>query len=165
MMCHKPSSRHERAAVEFVGGPMSGSGHYDEARLSDYLFIPDELFPADFAIVFGMTGWRRPLERALRLYRDGLVRRLVFTGGFNPRIGVAEAEAMAAEALRLGIPQGDFLVDDKATNTAENVANARRLIDADLAGPHSVILVAIHFHLRRVRMTAEKVFPRSIRIG
>ena len=27
--------------------------------LSEYLFLPDETFPADLAIVFGMSAWRR----------------------------------------------------------------------------------------------------------
>jgi hypothetical protein len=41
------------------------------APIDDY-FVSDDIFPADLAIVFGMTTWRRPCARAVELYRDGM---------------------------------------------------------------------------------------------
>lgn len=141
------------------------ASQYDERRLSDYLFVADDVFPADLAVVFGMTDWRRPLGRALDLYRGGAVRRLLFTGGYNRRIDGVEATMMASEAVRQGVPHDRLLIDAEATNTAENVVNAWRLIQSAGTPIDSVILVAIHFHIRRVRLTAERIFPPSFRIG
>src|SRR5665213_222197 len=61
------------------------------------VFVPDCVFPAEIAIVFGMTTWRRPVARAVQLYQAGLAKRLLFTGGFNARIGAVEASEMARE--------------------------------------------------------------------
>ena len=134
--------------------------------LSEYVFLPDEIFPADLAIVFGMSAWRRPLERALQLYHGGAVKRLLFTGGYNRRIEVVEASEMARAAIAGGVQACDILVEQRSTNTAENVANALRLIETSIGieSVASILLVAIHFHVRRVKMTVERVFPEHIRI-
>jgi uncharacterized SAM-binding protein YcdF (DUF218 family) len=130
-------------------------------------FIRDEIFPADVVIAFGMTAWHRPAARAVELYQAGLVPKLVFTGGFNPKIGALEAEEMAGRARSLGIPAADIIVEAQSINTAENVVNSCRLIESSigLANVRSILLVAIHFHMRRVRVIAARTFPGSMRIG
>jgi uncharacterized SAM-binding protein YcdF (DUF218 family) len=130
-------------------------------------FIPDSIFPADLVIVFGMTAWHRPMECAVDLYKAGTARRLLFTGGFNRRIGGVEASEMAREALRRGVPAAAILVEDRASNTAENLIFSRRLIEetAGLETIASILLVAISFHMRRVLMTAQRTFPPQIALG
>jgi uncharacterized SAM-binding protein YcdF (DUF218 family) len=139
----------------------------DLGEISKYLFIPDELFPADLAIVFGMTAWQRPLERSLRLYRKGMVKKLLFSGGFNHRIRAIEALEMAKAAQDFGVPNSDIIVDAHSTNTAENVANAYCCIEESVGIMNiaSVVIVAIHFHIRRAKMTLKQVFPSRIKIG
>lgn len=139
----------------------------DLEDIGDKVFVADDLFQADIAIVFGITTWRRPVEKAVALYRTGLARRLLFTGGFNPRIDAIEATAMADEALRMAVPAADILVEHQATNTSENLAFSRRCIDANLGLEtiDSILLVAIQFHMRRVLMTARRALPPSIRLG
>ena len=131
------------------------------------VFVPDRVFPAEIAIVFGMTTWRRPVARAVQLYQAGLAKRLLFTGGFNARIGAVEASEMAREALACGVPAADILIEDRATNTSENLALARACIEdtVGLEAIASLLLVAIHFHMRRVLMTAERALPRRIALG
>jgi uncharacterized SAM-binding protein YcdF (DUF218 family) len=143
---------------------------FDDAelgRLSEYLFIPDELFPADLAIVFGMTAWRRPLERSLQLYREGMVKKLLFTGGFNHRLQAIEALEMARTAQDFGVPNSDIIVERHSSNTAENVANAYRCIEQyiGIRNVASILIVAIHFHMRRAEMTLKRAFPSAIKIG
>jgi uncharacterized SAM-binding protein YcdF (DUF218 family) len=130
-------------------------------------FIPDNIFPADLAIVFGMTAWHRPVECAVNLYRAGTVRRLLFTGGFNRRIGAVEASEMAREALRSGVLADAILVEGRASNTAENLIFSRRLIEktVGLGAIGTILLVAISFHMRRVLMTAQRTFPPQIALG
>jgi uncharacterized SAM-binding protein YcdF (DUF218 family) len=139
----------------------------DVPSIGDRLFVPDRIFPADIAIVFGITTWKRPVERALELYRAGLARRLLFTGGFNPKAGAVEAAEMAREAEAGGVPRSAILVEDRATNTSENMAFAARLLEASggLDAVGSILLVAIHYHMRRVLMTAQRTFPARIALG
>jgi len=131
------------------------------------VFVPDRVFPAEIAIVFGMTTWRRPVARAVQLYQAGLAKRLLFTGGFNARIGAVEASEMAREALACGVPAADILIEDRAANTSENLALARDCIEGSLGlqSVAAVLLVAIHYHMRRVLMTAERTLPPGIALG
>lgn len=139
----------------------------DIEQLGRFFFPADRVFPADLAIVFGMTAWQAPLARALALYRQHLVGKLLFTGGFNARIQTEEGTAMARAALGAGVPESDILVDRSSTNTMENVVNAYRLIERAMGIDEvtTILVVAIHFHMRRVLMTVERTFPARIRVG
>lgn len=125
----------------------------------------DHLLKADVAIVFGITKWMRPAERAVQLYREGCVKRLVFTGGFNARADGREGPMMAEEAIRNGVPAEAILIEEHATNTAENLVFSMRALEQAGVVARSVLLVAIHFHTRRVLMTAERALPAGTAIG
>jgi uncharacterized SAM-binding protein YcdF (DUF218 family) len=136
-------------------------------QLTDYIFVDDQLIFADAAIVFGITSWQLPVARAVELYRIGMAKKLIFTGGYNARIQQVEAAQMASAVIAAGIPYSDILIDPQATNTAENVTNALRCIEQSM-GIHnvkSILLVAIHFHMRRVKLTVEKIFPANLALG
>ncbi len=140
---------------------------YRIPSLKEDYFAADDIFAADVAIVFGVTAWQRACARSVEIYRAGLARKLVFTGGFNAALGAVEATEMAACARSAGVPEADIIVEPHATNTADNVLNARDCIEEaiGLDALNSVLLVAIHFHMLRVKTIARHVFPERIRIG
>ena len=74
---------------------------------------------------------------------------------------------MADAAVGAGIPASAILIEDQATNTSENLAFARRLLEkaGGLDKVTSVLLVAIEYHMRRVLMTAERMMPDRIALG
>lgn len=74
---------------------------------------------------------------------------------------------MSEAALASGVPSARILVEDTSTNTTENVLNSFHLIDNSLGiqTVSSILLVAIHFHMRRAKLTVERHFPGSVRIG
>ena len=74
------------------------------AAITELVFRQGAPLRADYTIVLGMTLWQNPLAAALRLYEAQSAGRLVFTGGYNPRIGRAEGEVMAEAAIAQGIP-------------------------------------------------------------
>jgi uncharacterized SAM-binding protein YcdF (DUF218 family) len=142
-------------------------GFMDIDLVSECFFLPDAPVDADAALVFGMNDWRRPTARAVALYRTGQARKLLFTGGFNAKIGATEAEEMAAFARDCGVPESDILVEPRARHTGENVQFARDIIEAAFgpgAAP-SLMLVTIHYHLRRALIAARKYFPPPVKIG
>ena len=118
--------------------------------------------PADVAVVFGARAYRdgHPSDAladrvttACQLYRDGLVRKLIFSGG--PGDGpVPETESMRRLALRLGVSPGDILTDDGGLNTQNTVRNT----EAMFAQLHArQILVVSHFyHLPRIKMAYQR---------
>ncbi len=119
--------------------------------------------PADVAVVLGARAYAdgRPsdaladrVRTACGLYRDGLVRKLIFSGG--PGDGpITESEAMKRMALRLGVKTEDIVLDEAGVNTRATVRNTEMLFRELHA---SRVLVVSHFyHLPRVKMAYHQV--------
>jgi len=134
--------------------------------LSDLLFLPDREINADATLILGMTLWQRPLRRALELYRTGAAGRLIFSGGYNAKIGRPEAVVMSEEALRCGIKADDMLVESRSSNTHENLTYCRdMLLENGSSGPCRVNIVAIGYHMCRAVLTAQAILPAGSIIG
>ncbi len=135
--------------------------------ISRCFFPPDRLIQADVAIVFGMNDPGRPVDRAAELFHSGMIRRLVFTGGYNKRLERAEADVMATLAAARGIPADAILIEDRALNTDENIEFSYRLLmerlRSDIVG--SIMLLTIRYHLRRACIAARRHFPAKTAIG
>ena len=94
-------------------------------------------------------------------YEAGLSKRIVVTGG-SVRGGVVEADALAAELVRRGVPESALLLERKARSTRQNARYTARLVEP--LGVRRVGLVSCDFHLpralfcfRRVGFEAEPV--------
>ena len=86
------------------------------------LFLPDNPVAADATLVLGMSLWQSPLKAAVRLFRGGSAGTLVFSGGYNDRIGRTEAEVMAEAAIAQGVPPDLILSGiNRGANLAEDV--------------------------------------------
>src|SRR4029079_19400076 len=83
---------------------------------------------ADAAVVLGAAVWsnsvspvfRERINHAIELYRNGRVRKLVFTGGQGNSNEPTEAAAARSYAVANGIPLQDILVEQKSHTTYEN---------------------------------------------
>ena len=132
------------------------------------LFVRDEPQAADLCIVLGHhlpeTSARR-VRHAARLYKEGLVPRLLVTGGVTAPGRPAEAELMAAVAVDAGVRPGDILVEPLARTTMENLAQSAALLrERDLLESLStVILVSCAYHMARARLLARAAFPAGVR--
>ena len=139
----------------------------DVTRITKYIFVPDNSRDADVAIILGTSDWRQPVTRGIGLYREGKVKTLLFTGGFNSKIKATEAIEMAALARAAGIPRADILVEPRAAHTDQNMSFSRELLEASIGANalRSILLVTIHYHIRRAIIAARRHFPCSIEIG
>lgn len=135
--------------------------------IGEFLFLPSSPLRAQASIVFGMTRWHRPVERALALHRDGLAGVLVFTGGWNTEARVVEAQAMAGAARAQGLPAQRMLIEPRAANTAENVSESMAALSAAGYAPVGLRLnlVTIAWHARRVLLTARSRLHDSTALG
>lgn len=137
------------------------------AALTDYMFIPDSVLRADCTIVLGMTLFHRPVARAIELQAQGLAGRVIFSGGYNPRLQSCEAHEMQKAWRRLG--QTDDVLDIEAfsTNTRENMTHVKSLLENKgwLTDTHTVNLIAISYHMRRAVETFHDVFGQALTLG
>ena len=135
------------------------------------------LFPLAQMFCFGKTDYRRPADAAVvlgarvyadgrpsdaladrvrtacQLYRDGLARKLLFSGG--PGDGaVPESQSMKRMALQLGVKPDDILLDENGLNTQATVKNSAAVFSSLHA---SRILVVSHFyHLPRIKLAYQR---------
>ena len=116
--------------------------------------------PAQAAVVLGAAVWgkhpspvyRERLNAAIRLYQQGRVDTLVFTGG-TPELGYpAEADVARAYGMQQGVPGERILVENKSRSTYENLLQARELLRG--AGLHTVLLVSDPLHMQRAMQIA-----------
>lgn len=138
----------------------------DIEGISRCFFPPDRRIPADVAIVFGMNMPQRPVDRAVELFHAGTIRRLLFTGGYNQRLGAVEAHEMARLARESGVPAEAILIEDSALNTEQNIDYSWRLLQQRF-GPNgigSVMLLTIHYHIRRAHLAARKRLPAELAV-
>ena len=118
--------------------------------------------PADAAVVLGARAYAdgRPsdaladrVRTACGLYQDGLVRRLIFSGG--PGDGaIHETEAMKRMAMGLGVKAEDIWLDKAGVNTQATVKNTETLLRQWHAS--RVLVVSHDYHLPRVKLTYQR---------
>jgi vancomycin permeability regulator SanA len=87
---------------------------------------------------------RHRLDRALRLYQDGTVERLLVSGGGQP----PEAEVAKEYLTQRGVPPERIWVETASCSTAENVHNSKRLLEAR-GVDEPVLVITNGAHLRR----------------
>lgn len=116
---------------------------------------------AQAAVVLGAAVWgkhpspvyRERLNAAIRLYQQGRVDTLVFTGG-TPELGYpAEADVARAYGLQQGVPGERILVENKSRSTYQNLLQARDLLRG--AGLRTVLLVSDPLHMQRAMHIAQ----------
>lgn len=143
----------------------------DLQRVFDYLAEMDPLpaQPCDAVLGFGVFDLAVP-RLCGALHAAGHARRIILIGGIGAGtadLGQPEADAFLAELQRVypNIPRERIIVENRSTNTGENVRFAAELLERqhpDLQfgrGIRSVIAVAAPARLRRVRLTLQQLQP------
>jgi uncharacterized SAM-binding protein YcdF (DUF218 family) len=108
-------------------------------------------------------------ERGAQLFLDGWAPLLAFTGGLGAitkRLwSDPEADRFASIAIQMGVPEDRILVENRSTNTGENVAFTRDLLRSRGLDPASFILVQKPYMERRTFATFSQVWPgKSMRV-
>ncbi len=139
-------------------------------KIWDYHHMHHELRKADALFTLGSNDLR-VADYAAKLFLDGWAPLMVFSGtGFGHAQNVdllstgwtkPEAEMFAEIVLQRGVPQERILIEDKSTNTGENVFFTKKLLEEKGIMAHSFILVQKPYMERRAFATFKKVWPDS----
>jgi uncharacterized SAM-binding protein YcdF (DUF218 family) len=143
----------------------------DQESIFSYLAAADPLpaAPADAIVGFGTFDLGLP-RFCGDLHRAGHAPLLIFTGGIGAGtadLGQPEADAWRAELRRShpGIEDGQIVLENRSTNTAENIRFTAELLTREQPargfglGVRRVIGVASPSRLRRVALTWRKLQP------
>lgn len=124
--------------------------------------ITTPLEPADLLFVFG-TREDEALraETACWLWRAGLFRMAIVSGGVTPGSPLSECAVMKPLMAQGGIPADRILEEHRATNTGENVIFSLPVIDAAIGmkNVRSVICLGNTWTGRRYAMTLHRHWP------
>jgi uncharacterized SAM-binding protein YcdF (DUF218 family) len=90
------------------------------------------------------------LVQAVELYRLGVIKKIVFTGGSGSILhpDMKEGNYINRYLLYMGIPKEDFLIESESQNTRENATFTKKLLDEKkISG--DLLLITSAFHMRR----------------
>ena len=108
----------------------------------NYLRLGWQCEKADCIVGFGNFN-TDIARRAAELYHQGLAPRILFTGGLGRNteglLPEPEAVRFARVAMECGVPEENILIEDRSTNTAENIRFTRAVLEK-LGAPHGHIL-------------------------
>ncbi|QEC68324.1 YdcF family protein [Panacibacter ginsenosidivorans] len=131
-------------------------------KLWDYHHMHHALEKADCILVLGSHDLR-VAERAAELYLEGWAPMIIFSGGlgnFTKEVWTeSEADQFAAIAINMGVPEYDILIENKSTNTGENILFTQQLLTQKGLNPQSFIVVQKPYMERRSYATFKKHWP------
>ncbi len=133
-------------------------------RIWRYHQLDHELSKADVILVL-CSHDTIVAERGAQLFLEGWAPLLVFAGGLGSITGRVwsepEADQFARIAISLGVPREKILVENKSTNTGENVLFTRRLLADRKLDPQKFIVVQKPYMERRSYATFRKLWPEK----
>lgn len=131
-------------------------------KLWDYHHLNHTLEKAHCILTLGSHDVR-VAERAAELYLNGWAPLVIFSGGLGRLTeGVwtqTEADRFAKIAINKGVPKQAILIENKSTNTGENILLTQRLLNENHLHPHSFIVVQKPYMERRSFATFKKHWP------
>lgn len=131
----------------------------------DYHRMNTPLQKADCIFALGSHD-TRVAERAAEIYLEGWASLLIFSGGLGRLTKDAwkesEANLFARIALQKGVPEENILIEDRSTNTGENILFTKELLKEKGLDPQSFILVQKPYMERRTFATFQKQWPGKI---
>jgi uncharacterized SAM-binding protein YcdF (DUF218 family) len=122
----------------------------------------DEARPAAAIVVLGAAQYvgrpspvlRARLDHAIALWKRGLSRRIIFTGGFGDGDTTSEAAVGQRYAIQRGVPARAILIENNGRSTSESIKQVAVLMEREPS--REIILVSDPFHMLRLSILARR---------
>lgn len=107
----------------------------------------------------------RVAERGAQLYLDGWASLLIYSGGLGTITGKMwrepEANQFARIAVGMGVPPEKIIIENKSTNTGENILFTKQLLAEQEINSQKILLVQKPYMERRSYATFRKLWPEK----
>ena len=134
----------------------------DTELLWKYLSLNENLEKSDVILVLG-TFDTRVAQRGTDLFLQNLAPVIIFSGGFGRLSGKnaikPEAEIFVQVAKSRGVPENKILIENKSTNTVENIIFSKKILEENKIFPKILIVITQPYLQRRAKLTLEKHWP------
>jgi uncharacterized SAM-binding protein YcdF (DUF218 family) len=143
---------------------MDGRLHDLAEKIWHYHLMNQQLFQADVILVL-CSHDTRVAERGAELFHERWAPLLIFSGGLGAITkdiwNEPEADQFAAIAIGMGVPEDKILIENRSSNTGENILFTRQLLAAKEIDPQKFILVQKPYMERRSFATFRKLWPEK----
>ena len=133
-------------------------------KIWHYHQMNHQLEQAD-AILVLCSHDKKVAERGAQLFLEGWARLLIFSGGLGAITSrmwsEPEADQFAEIAIASGVPKEKILVENRSTNTGENILFTRRLLAQKQIDTRKFILVQKPYMERRSFATFRMLWPEK----
>lgn len=130
----------------------------------DYHHMNHKLSKADCIIVLGSHD-TRVAKRGAEVFLEGYAPLMVFSGGFGKLTKHiwkrTEAEKFAQIAQEMGVRRSSMLIEDKSSNTGENILFVKDLIETKGVEAKKLIVVNKPYMERRTYAAFKKLWPEA----
>lgn len=135
-------------------------------RITQTVFVAPGSQPVDLLFIFGTsTIDGKALESVARDYQKGCFPKVMATGlsgRLYSETGKPVAHIMRDELIARGVPSEVILVQDRSTNTLEDVAFSLDVLEKHSISPDSIAFLCKAHHSGRCLRTLRKFFPSQI---
>ena len=112
----------------------------------------------------------RRIDTAISFYRRQLAKtkkeaKLLMSGGQGSDEKISEAQAMKNYALSQGVPEEDILLEDKSTNTLENMRFSKAIMEQRSPEGYQAIFTSNNYHIFRAGMYAREAGLKADGLG
>lgn len=133
-------------------------------KLWNYHQLHHTLEKSDCILVLGSMD-TRTAERGADIYLQGYAPIIIFSGGFGKLTkdmwAQTEAELFATIALDKGVPREAIFIENKSTNTGENILFTQQLLQENNLNLNNFIVVQKPYMERRSYATFKKHWPHK----
>jgi len=147
-----------------VGEEMDHRVHLLAEKIWQYHQMKHQLERADVILVL-CSHDKKVAETAASLFLQGWAPLLIFAGGLGSITKemwkTPEADQFAEIAISLGVPHQAILVENRSTNTGENILFTKQMLAEKQIDPKRFILVQKPYMERRSFATFRKLWPEK----
>lgn len=152
----------KQRVLVFIGTLILGYLIYNSIIICQYSSVYSES-KSDVAIVLGAGTYndhvspifRERINQALYLYNMGLVKKVIFTGGYGNGQAKSDSQLAKEFAIAEGMPDSVILIEESSKYTIENLSEAKSLMDS--LNLRTALVVSDPLHMKRAIALAEKM--------
>jgi len=130
--------------------------------LWQFLRYPCEIENSDCIVGFGNYNCDIAL-RASQLFHEGYAGKILFSGGLGRNTlglqSTTEADRFAMTAINDGVSPENILIENRSSNTAENISFTRKLLEENGIIAKSLIVVHQPFMEKRIKAAFDMYWP------
>lgn len=140
-------------------------------QITNVVFMPDiQIEPCDLIFLFGGSH-PKAWETTYQAYKNQLGNRILVTGGNKPGAhrhiswqygNLAESHVAANQLISLGIPREIITIEDRSTNSLENIQFAKNVYNFE--NVQNLLFVCKSYAAGRQYRTLRKNLPKKIRL-